>query len=108
MTVPSIVEHLNVIDDILSGDRFAEILHPKDLLNLETAGETLRYNIVITSRKDNWERLSQHFKHPEDIRRIIYTTNTIEAVHRQFRKLTKTKNSFPNQNGHLELLTMGI
>jgi len=49
-----------------------------------------KYPIVIKTWRDNWDRLSQCFKYPEDIRRIIYTTNTIEAVHRQFRKLTKT------------------
>jgi transposase-like protein len=48
------------------------------------------------------------FKYPEDIRRVIYTTNTIEAVHRQFRKLTKTKGAFPNQDSLLKLLYMGI
>ena len=67
-----------------------------------------KYPIVITSWRNNWERLSQYFKYPEDIRRIIYTTNTIEAVHRQFRKLTKTKGSFPNQDSLLKLLYMGI
>jgi transposase-like protein len=39
---------------------------------------------------------------------VIYTTNTIEAVHRQFRKLTKTKGAFPNENSLLKLLYMGI
>lgn len=67
-----------------------------------------QYPIVIKSWRNNWERLSQYFKYPEDIRRIIYTTNTIEAVHRQFRKLTKTKGAFPNQNSLLKLLYMGI
>ena len=67
-----------------------------------------RYPIVIKSWRNNWERLSQYFKYPEDIRRIIYTTNTIEAVHRQFRKLTKTKGAFPNQDSLLKLLYMGI
>jgi len=67
-----------------------------------------KYPIVIRSWRNNWERLSQYFKYPEDIRRIIYTTNTIEAVHRQFRKLTKTKGAFPNQNSLLKLLYMGI
>ena len=42
------------------------------------------------------------------IRRIIYTTNIIEAVHRQFRKLTKTKGAFPNQDSLLKLLYLGI
>lgn len=67
-----------------------------------------KYPIVIKSWQNNWERLSQYFKYPQDIRRIIYTTNTIEAVHRQFRKLTKTKGAFPNQNSLLKLLYMGI
>lgn len=67
-----------------------------------------KYPIVIKSWRNNWERLSQFFKYPEDIRRIIYTTNTIEAVHRQFRKLTKTKGAFPNQDSLLKLLYMGI
>jgi putative transposase len=44
----------------------------------------------------------------QGIRRIIYTTNTIEAVHRQFRKLTKTKGAFPNKDSLLKLLYMGI
>ena len=67
-----------------------------------------KYPIVIRSWRNNWERLSQYFKYPEDIRRIIYTTNTIEAVHRQFRKLTKTKGAFPNQDSLLKLLYVGI
>ena len=67
-----------------------------------------KYPIVIKSWRNNWQRLSQFFKYPEDIRRIIYTTNTIEAVHRQFRKLTKTKGAFPNQDSLLKLLYMGI
>lgn len=67
-----------------------------------------KYPIVIRSWRSNWERLSQYFKYPEDIRRIIYTTNIIEAVHRQFRKLTKTKGAFPNQDSLLKLLYLGI
>lgn len=67
-----------------------------------------KYPIVIKSWRNNWERLSQYFKYPEEIRRIIYTTNTIEAVHRQFRKLTKTKGAFPNQDSLLKLLYLGI
>jgi len=42
------------------------------------------------------------------IRKIIYTTNIIESVHRQFRKLTKTKGAFSNENSLLKLLYMGI
>ena len=67
-----------------------------------------KYPIVIKSWRAKWEQLSAYFKYPDDIRRIIYTTNSIEAVHRQFRKLTKTKGGFPNDNSLLKLLFMGI
>lgn len=67
-----------------------------------------KYPIVIRSWRSKWEHLSAYFKYPEDIRRIIYTTNSIEAVHRQFRKLTKTKGGFPNDDSLLKLLYMGI
>ena len=63
---------------------------------------------MIQSWKNKWENLSSYFKYPEDIKRIIYTTNIIESVHRQFRKLTKTKGAFPNENSLLKLLYMGI
>lgn len=46
--------------------------------------------------------------HPKAVRKPIYTTNAVEAVHRQFRKLTKTKEAFPNENSLLKLLYIGI
>ncbi|AHF01929.1 transposase [Thiomicrospira aerophila AL3] len=66
------------------------------------------YPIVISSWRRKWDNLSVYFKYPEYIRRVIYTTNAIEAVHRQFRKLTKTKGGFPNENSLLKLLYAGI
>jgi putative transposase len=63
---------------------------------------------VIQSGRNKWIHLSAYFKYPEPIRRIIYTTNAVEAVHRQFRKLTKTKGAFPNENSWLKLLYAGI
>jgi putative transposase len=67
-----------------------------------------KYPIVIKSWRNKWDNLSNYFKYPEDIRKVIYTTNIIESVHRQFRKLTKTKGGFPNENSLLKLLYMGI
>jgi transposase-like protein len=66
------------------------------------------YPIVIKSWRSKWEHLSAYFKYPQDIRRVIYTTNSIEAVHRQFRKLTKTKGGFPNEDSLLKLLYLGV
>lgn len=67
-----------------------------------------KYPIVIQSWRNKWENLSTYFKYPDDIRRIIYTTNIIESVNRQFRKLIKTKGTFPNENSLFKLLYMGI
>jgi putative transposase len=66
------------------------------------------YPIVIKSWRTKWGNLSAYFKYPPDIRRVIYTTNSIEAVHRQFRKLTKTKGGFPNEDSLLKLLYLGV
>ena len=67
-----------------------------------------QYPLVIKSWRSKWDNLSVYFKYPEQIRRAIYTTNAVEAVHRQFRKLTKTKGGFPNETSLLKLLYAGI
>ena len=67
-----------------------------------------KYPIVFTSWRNKWDNLSVYFRYQEDIRRVIYTTNIIESVHRQFRTLTKTKGAFPNDDSLLKLLFMGI
>jgi len=53
-----------------------------------------QYPLVVSSWQRKWENLSVYFKDPEYIRNVIYTTNAIEAVHRQFRKQTKTRVDF--------------
>lgn len=55
-----------------------------------------QYPIVIKSWRDNWERLTEFFQYTKDIRRLIYTTNTVEGYHRQIRKVTKNKGVFPS------------
>jgi len=67
-----------------------------------------KYPIVFTSWRNKWDNLTVYFKFHPDIRKVIYTTNIIESVHRQFRSLTKTKGAFPNDNSLLKLLFMGI
>ena len=67
-----------------------------------------KYPMVIKSWRSKWETLSAYFKYPDYVRTAIYTTNAVEAVHRQFRKLTKTKGGFASENGLLKLLYAGI
>jgi len=63
-----------------------------------------KYPIIIKSWRTNWHKLSTFFKYTADIRRIIYTTNTIEGFHRQIRKVTKTKGAFTNDMALLKLV----
>lgn len=57
-----------------------------------------KHPIIIKSWTKNWDELTTYFKYPNEIRKLIYTTNTIEAYHRQLRKVTKIKTSFPNDD----------
>ena len=63
-----------------------------------------KYPVVMDSWNNNWEQLSQYFKYTQPIRKLIYTTNPIEAYHRQIRKVTKTKGAFPNEMALLKLV----
>ena len=67
-----------------------------------------KYPMVIKSWRSKWATLSAYFKYPDYVRTAIYTTNAVEAVHRQFRKLTKTKGGFASENSLLKLLYAGI
>jgi len=57
-----------------------------------------KYPLVIRSWENNWLELTTYFAYPAEIRRLIYTTNTVEAYHRQLRKITKTKTAFPTDD----------
>lgn len=57
-----------------------------------------KYPIVIKSWETNWLELTTYFSYPHAIRRLIYTTNTVEAYHRQLRKVTKTKTAYPTDD----------
>jgi transposase-like protein len=63
-----------------------------------------KYPLVISSWRNNWPKLSTYFKYDPAIRRLIYTTNTIEGFHRQVRKVTKTKGAFPSDMALLKLI----
>ena len=58
-----------------------------------------RYPKVISSWRDNWVELSTYYDLPTELRKLIYTTNAIEAYNRGLRKYTKARCIFPNQLG---------
>ena len=63
-----------------------------------------KYPVVIESWRRNWEKLTTYFKYPAAIRKLVYTTNTIEGYHRQIRKVTKTKGAFTSDMALLKLM----
>jgi transposase-like protein len=63
-----------------------------------------KYPKIAQSWRANWAGLSTYFKYPAEIRRIIYTTNTIEGFNRQLRKVTKSKGVFPTDDSLLKML----
>jgi transposase-like protein len=63
-----------------------------------------KYPKIGRSWRENWAGLSTYFKYPGEIRRIIYTTNTIEGFNRQLRKVTKAKPVFPTDDSLLKML----
>lgn len=74
--------------------------------NLRLVADTWaeKYPISIKSWENNWEDLATMFDFPKEIRRLIYTTNTVEGYHRQLRQVTKTKAAFPNAEAARKLL----
>jgi len=76
------------------------------LQNLKTVDETWgkKYLLAMKSWRENWEELATFFQYPQEIRTMIYTTNAVEALHRQFRKVTKAKSIFPNDEALTKML----
>ena len=75
-------------------------------LNLLKLGENWgdKYAIAVRSWENNWSELAAFFDFPAEIRRVIYTTNSIEGYNRQLRKVTKTKGCFPSADSTSKLL----
>ena len=76
-------------------ERFAELWDPK-------------YPMISASWIEHWEQIVPFLAFPPDVRRVVYTTNTIEALNRQIRKIIKTRGSFPNEDSARKLLYLAI
>lgn len=67
-----------------------------------------KYPKIAPSWRENWPNLSTYFKFPQEVRRLIYTTNTIEGFNRQLRKVTKSKSVFPTDDSLLKMLYLAM
>lgn len=76
-------------------DEFAEIWDSK-------------YPKISKSWRDNWANLSTYFKFPQELRKLIYTTNAIEGFNRQLKKVTKAKSVFPTDDSLFKMLYLAM
>ena len=67
-----------------------------------------KYPKISQSWRDNWANLSTYFKYPQEVRRLIYTTNAIEGFNRQLRKVTKSKSVFPTDDSLFKMLYLAM
>jgi putative transposase len=67
-----------------------------------------KYPKISKSWKEHWPTLSTYFKYPQEIRKVIYTTNAIEGFNRQLRKVTKAKTVFPSDDSLLKMLYLAM
>lgn len=67
-----------------------------------------KYGYAIKSWRENWDQLTSYFDYPMEIRKIIYTTNTIESLNSSIRKYTKTKTVFPDDHAAFKAVFLAI
>lgn len=67
-----------------------------------------KYPSSVASWRNNWPQLSTYFKYPPEIRKIIYTTNSIENFNRQLRKVTKSRTIFPTDDALFKILYLAM
>jgi putative transposase len=67
-----------------------------------------RYPMIAQAWRRDWEHITPFLALPEDLRRVVYTTNTIEAMHRQIRKAIKTRGHFPDEQAATKLIYLAI
>jgi len=124
---PKAISQLCVVHQIRNSSRYVAWKERKEFLsdlklvygavNKEAAYDALesfeekwgnKYGYAIKSWKENWEELTAYFDFPMEIRKIIYTTNTIESLNSSIRKYTKTKTVFPDDQAALKSVYLAI
>jgi len=67
-----------------------------------------KHQVVADVWERSWQRVIPFFEFPEEIRKIIYTTNAVESLHMTLRKVTKNGGSFPSQEAAIKLIYLAL
>lgn len=89
---------------------YAAVDEQTALYQLEVFDErwSAKYPKIALSWRANWAALYTYFKCPQEVRTLIYTTNSIESFNRQLRKVTKSKSVFPTDDSLLQMLYLAM
>jgi len=68
----------------------------------------MKYKPAVNTWKNNWSNVSTFFRYPPELRKIIYTSNAVEGLHRRLRKVTKSKGVFPSSEALFKMLYLAI
>ena len=105
MYLQKLLLHLQWYEKIYKSPSYYAAL--KALDSFEKSWEE-KYPYAIKSWKNNFDELVTFFNYPTEIRKIIYTTNTIENLNRNIRKITKTKDAFTNTQSLSKIIYMRL
>jgi putative transposase len=67
-----------------------------------------KYPAIARLWRDNWERVIPFFAFPEEVRKVVYTTNAVESLHMSLRRIIKTRGSFPTEEAAFKLLYLAL
>jgi putative transposase len=74
----------------------------------EFAAKWPKYPAIARLWREQWERVIPFFAFPEEVRKVVYTTNAVESLHMSLRKIIKTRGSFPSEEAALKLLYLAL
>jgi putative transposase len=97
-----------VANDLKAIYRAATVEQAAQQLDLFRIGWDRRYPTISLLWQRHWEQITPFFAFPPEIRRVIYTTNAVESLHRSLRKIIKTRGSFPSEEAALKLLYLAL
>ena len=86
---------------------YAAVDEPAALDAFSTRRDT-KYPKISRSWRENWANFNTYFKYPQEVRRLIYTTNSIEGFNRQLRKVTKTGSVFSTDDSLFKMLYLAM
>jgi putative transposase len=67
-----------------------------------------KYPAIVRLWREQWERVTPFFAFPEEVRKVVYTTNAVESLHMSLRKVIKTRGSFPSEEAAIKLLYLAL